>query len=161
MKKFKIQNVSGTALLVMLLLSVVVVAMFFLGGETPMEQRLVADTSLSEPAQTDLLIYWMYILFGVTVAVTLVAALYQLVTGFIDSPKTTLKSLLGVVLLVVIMIVSWAIGSGEPLVMPGYEGTENVPFWLKLTDMFIYTIYILMGITVLLIVGFGITKKFK
>ncbi|WP_307759708.1 hypothetical protein [uncultured Mediterranea sp.] len=161
MKKFKIQNVSGTALLVMLLLSVVVVAMFFLGGETPMEQRLVADTSLSEPAQTDLLIYWMYILFGVTVAVTLVAALYQLVTGFIDSPKTTLKSLLGVVLLVVIMIVSWAIGSGEPLVMPGYEGTENVPFWLKLTDMFLYTIYILMGITVLLIVGFGITKKFK
>ena len=144
MKKFKIQNVSGTALLVMLLLSVVVVAMFFLGGETPMEQRLVADTSLSEPAQTDLLIYWMYILFGVTVAVTLVAALYQLVTGFIDSPKTTLKSLLGVVLLVVIMIVSWAIGSGEPLVMPGYEGTENVPFWLKLTDMFLYTIYILM-----------------
>lgn len=161
MKKFKIQNVSGTALLVMLLLSVVVVAMFFLGGETPMEQRLVADTSLSEPAQTDLLIYWMYILFGVTVAVTLVAALYQLVTGFIDSPKTTLKSLLGVVLLVVIMIVSWAIGSGEPLVMPGYEGTENVPFWLKLTDMFLFTIYILMGITVLLIVGFGITKKFK
>lgn len=161
MKKFKIQNVSGTALLVMLLLSVVVVAMFFLGGETPVEQRLVADTSLSEPAQTDLLIYWMYILFGVTVAVTLVAALYQLVTGFIDSPKTTLKSLLGVVLLVVIMIVSWAIGSGEPLVMPGYEGTENVPFWLKLTDMFLYTIYILMGITVLLIVGFGITKKFK
>ena len=161
MKKFKIQNVSGTALLVMLLLSVVVVAMFFLGGETPMEQRLVADTSLSEPAQTDLLIYWMYILFGVTVAVTLVAALYQLVTGFIDSPKTTLKSLLGVVLLVVIMIVSWAIGSGEPLVIPGYEGTENVPFWLKLTDMFLYTIYILMGITVLLIVGFGITKKFK
>ncbi len=161
MKKFRIQNVSGTALLVMLLLSVVVVAMFFLGGETPVEQRLVADTSLSEPAQTDLLIYWMYILFGVTVAVTLVAALYQLVTGFIDSPKTTLKSLLGVVLLVVIMIVSWAIGSGEPLVMPGYEGTENVPFWLKLTDMFIYTIYILMGITVLLIVGFGITKKFK
>lgn len=161
MKKFRIQNVSGTALLVMLLLSVVVVAMFFLGGETPMEQRLVADTSLSEPAQTDLLIYWMYILFGVTVAVTLVAALYQLVTGFIDSPKTTLKSLLGVVLLVVIMIVSWAIGSGEPLVMPGYEGTENVPFWLKLTDMFLYSIYILMGITVLLIVGFGITKKFK
>lgn len=45
MKKFRIQNVSGSALLIMLLLTVVVVAMFFLGGETPVEQRLVADTS--------------------------------------------------------------------------------------------------------------------
>lgn len=161
MKKFRIQNVSGSALLIMLLLTVVVVAMFFLGGETPVEQRLVADTSLSEPAQTDLLIYWMYILFGITVAVTLVAAIYQLITNFIDSPKATIKSLLGVVFLIVVMIFSWAIGSDQALVMPGYDGTENVPFWLKLSDMFLYTIYILMGITILLIIGFGISKKFK
>ncbi len=161
MKKFRIQNVSGTALLVMLLLTVVVIAMFFFGGETPVEQRLVADTSLSEPAQTDLLIYWMYILFGITVAVTLVAAIYQLITNFIDSPKATIKSLLGVVFLIVVMIFSWAIGSDQALVMPGYDGSENVPFWLKLTDMFLYTIYILMGITILLIIGFGISKKFK
>lgn len=161
MKNFRIQNVSGTALLVMLLLTVVVVAMFFFGGETPVEQRLVADTSLSEPAQTDLLIYWMYILFGITVAVTLVAAIYQLITNFIDSPKATIKSLLGVVFLIVVMIFSWAIGSDQALVMPGYDGSENVPFWLKLTDMFLYTIYILMGITILLIIGFGISKKFK
>ena len=26
-------------------------------------------------------------------------------------------------------------GNGEPMVIPGYSGTENVPFWLKLTDM--------------------------
>ncbi|WP_298071698.1 hypothetical protein [uncultured Bacteroides sp.] len=161
MKKFKIQNISGSALLVMLLLTVVVIAMFFFGGETPMEQRLVADPSLSEPAQTDLLIYWMYILFGVTVAVTLVAAIYQLVTNFIDSPKATIKSLLGVVFLVVVMIFSWVIGSEQALAIPGYDGSENVPFWLKLSDMFLYTIYILMGVTVLLIIGFGITKKFK
>ncbi len=161
MKKFRIQNVSGTALLVMLLLTVVVVAMFFFGGETPVEQRLVADTSLSEPAQTDLLIYWMYLLLGVTIAVTLVAAIYQLIANFIDSPKATIKSLLGLVLLIVIMIGSYAAGSGEALVMPGYDGSENVPFWLKLTDMFLYTIYILMGITILLIIGFGISKKFK
>lgn len=103
----------------------------------------------------------MYILFGITVAVTLVAAIYQLITNFIDSPKATIKSLLGVVFLIVVMIFSWAIGSDQALVMPGYDGTENVPFWLKLSDMFLYTIYILMGITVLLILGFGITKKFK
>ena len=159
MKKFRIQNVSGSALLIMLLLTVVVVAMFFLGGETPVEQRLVADTSLSEPAQTDLLIYWMYILFGITVAVTLVAAIYQLITNFIDSPKATIKSLLGVVFLIVVMIFSWAIGSDQALVMPGYDGTENVPFWLKLTDMFLYSIYILFAGTILAIIFSSIKKK--
>ena len=42
--------------------------------------------------------------------------------------------------------------------MPGYDGTENVPFWLRLTDMFIYSIYFLMGMTVLLIIA-GSVKK--
>lgn len=161
MKKFKIQKVSGAALYAMLAVTLVVLCMFFFGGETPVDQRVVADTSISEPAQTDALIYWMYILFGIMVAVTVVAAVYQLASGFVDAPKATLKSLLGFVLLIVIMIVSWAVGSGEPLVMPGYDGTENVPFWLKITDMFLYTLYIQVGVLILAIVLFGIAKKFK
>ena len=28
-------------------------------------------------------------------------------------------------------------GSGTPMNIPGYEGTDNVYFWLKLTDMFL------------------------
>ena len=95
------------------------------------------------------------------VAVTVVAAVAQLVSSFMDSPKATIKSLLGFFLLVVIMIASWAAGSGEVLVMPGYDGTENVPFWLKLTDMFLYTIYIQIAAIIVAIVGFGIAKKFK
>ena len=78
-----------------------------------------------------------------------------------DSPKAALKSLLGLILIVVVLIVSWIMGSDQPLVMQGYSGTENVPFWLKLTDMFLYTIYILMGALILLMFGFGIAKKFK
>ncbi len=161
MKKFKIQKVSGAALYVMLAVTVVILLLFFFGGETPVEQRVVADMSMSEPAQTDTLIYWMYILLGVTILVTLIAAGYQLVTGFIDAPKATLRSLLGFVMLVAILVITWAVGDTTPLVMPGYDGTENVPFWLRLTDMFLYSIYILMGITILLIIGFGIAKKFK
>ena len=135
--------------------------MFFFGGETPLDQRLVADTAMEEPAQTDALIYWMYILFGIAVIITIAAAIYQFVTGFIDSPMTAIKSLLGLILIIVVLVISWAMGSDQPLVMPGYDGAENVPFWLKLTDMFLYTIYIMMGAMILLIFGFGIAKKFK
>ena len=159
--KVRIQKVSGTVLYVMLAITLVILGMFFFGGETPLDQRLVADTAMEEPAQTDALIYWMYILFGIAVIITIAAAIYQFVTGFIDSPMTAIKSLLGLILIIVVLVISWAMGSVQPLVMPGYDGAENVPFWLKLTDMFLYTIYIMMGAMILLIFGFGIAKKFK
>ena len=159
--KVRIQKVSGTVLYVMLAITLVILGMFFFGGETPLDQRLVADTAMEEPAKTDALIYWMYILFGIAVIITIAAAIYQFVTGFIDSPMTAIKSLLGLILIIVVLVISWAMGSDQPLVMPGYDGAENVPFWLKLTDMFLYTIYIMMGAMILLIFGFGIAKKFK
>ena len=72
-----------------------------------------------------------------------------------------MKSLMGLVLMVVVLVFSWSIGSGEALVIPGYEGTENVPFWLKITDMFLYTLYIEVGAMILLMIGFGVAKKLK
>lgn len=159
--KVRIQKVSSTVLYVMLAITLVILGVFFFGGETPFDQRLVADPALSEPAQTDILIYWMYVLLAVTVIITVAAAIFQFVSGFIDSPKNAVKSLLGLILIVVVLVISWSAGSDQILEIQGYTGKENVPFWLKLTDMFLYTIYIFMGVMVLLIFGFGIAKKFK
>jgi ABC-type Fe3+ transport system permease subunit len=103
----------------------------------------------------------MYVLLGITIVITLAAAVYQFVMNFIDSPKAAIKSLASIIVLVGLLIVTWAAGSEQALVMPGYDGAENVPFWLKLTDMFLYTIYIMMAVLILLILGFGISKKFK
>ena len=96
----------------------------------------------------------------ITVCVTVLAAIFQFVSNFMDSPKEAVKSLIGIIALVVLLIVSWSMGSGEALVLPGYDGTDNVPFWLKLTDMFLYSIYFMMGALILLIFGFSIRKKF-
>ena len=159
--KVRIQKVSGTVLYVMLAITLVILGMFFFGGETPADQRLVADPAMSEPAQTDALIYWVYVLFAIAVVLTIAAAIYQFITGFIDAPGATIKSLIGLIVLILVLVVSWAMGSDQPLVMPGYDGTDNVPFWLKLTDMFLYTIYIQIGAMILLILGFGIAKKLK
>ena len=131
--------------------------LFFFGGEDP--NPLVPD--MSQPVYTDSLIYLMYVLLGITIVITLAAAVYQFVMNFIDSPKAAIKSLASIIVLVGLLIVTWAAGSEQALVMPGYDGAENVPFWLKLTDMFLYTIYIMMAVLILLILGFGISKKFK
>ena len=161
MKKFKIQRVSGLALTVMLLITLVILGLFFFGGEASMDQRVVSDPALSQPLYTDAILYWNYILFVLGVVAIVIGVVYQFGSMFADSPKAALKSLIGIVALVLILVVTWAAGSGEPLVIPGYEGTENVPFWLKLTDMFLYTLYIEVGVMILLMLGFGIMKKIK
>ncbi|MGN0035605.1 MAG: hypothetical protein ACI36X_00050 [Bacteroidaceae bacterium] len=158
--KIKIQKISGRILLALLLITLVLLGMFFFGGEADAASRVVADAEMSQPAYTDAWMYWMYILLGITICVTLVAAILKLVGNFIDSPMAALKSLAGIIALVVVLGVTWAMGSEEPLVLPGYDGTDNVPFWLKLTDMFLYSIYFMVGTLVVLIIGFSVRKKF-
>ena len=68
MRKFRIQNASGAVCYVLLGVTVLVLALFFMGGETPLEERLVADLTKDEPRYTDALLVWMYVLLGVGVA---------------------------------------------------------------------------------------------
>ena len=132
---------------------VVVLGLFYFGGEG---EQLVPE--MSNPVHTDTLLYLMYGLLGLTVAITVAGFIVQFGAALKDNPMAALKSLLGVVLLVVVMIIAWSMGSEEPLVMSGYDGTENVPFWLKLTDMFLYTLYFLIAACIVAIIGSSIKK---
>jgi hypothetical protein len=131
-----------------------VLGLFYFGGE--MSAPLVPD--MANPAHTDTLLYLIYGLLGFTVVVAVIAFIAQFGTALKDNPVAALKSLLGVVLLVVVMIVAWSAGSEEALVMQGYEGTENVPFWLKVTDMFLFTLYFLIAACILAMIGSSIKK---
>ena len=51
MKKFRIQNVSGGILWCLFIITIIVFAAFFFGGEADPANRLVADTS-PMPSQT-------------------------------------------------------------------------------------------------------------
>ena len=118
--KMKIQKVSGSVLYVILAITIIVAGLFFFGGEDP--NPLVPD--MSQPVYTDSLIYLMYVLLGITIVITLAAAVYQFVMNFIDSPKAAIKSLASIIVLVGLLIVTWAAGSEQALVMPGYDGAE-------------------------------------
>ena len=60
---------------------------------------------LTEPANTPALMYLMYGLFALCVAVTIIAAVIQFGAALKDDPKAALKSFLGFILLVVLLIV--------------------------------------------------------
>lgn len=148
-------KISYYALYVMFAAIVVVMVIFYAGGE--MESPIVPD--MSNPAHTDALLFLVYALLGTAVVVTVIAFIYQFGSALKENPMGAVKSLIGIILVAVVLLVSWSMGSEEALVLPGYDGTENVPFWLKLTDMFLYTIYFLLAATILSIFGSSIKKK--
>ena len=153
-------KVSYYVLYAMLAAVLVVLGLFYFGGDAQSDAIVPGvDPEMWQPAQTDALIYLMYGLFGLTVVATVAAFLFQFGTALKDNPGGALKSLVGVIILVVVVIIAWSMGSGEPLSIPGYSGTDNVPFWLKLTDMWLYSIYILFGATILAIIFSSIKKK--
>ncbi|MCD8166079.1 MAG: hypothetical protein LUE93_08100 [Bacteroides sp.] len=134
-------------------ITLVVLAMFYFSGF----DRMVGE--FNDPVHTDTLLYLIYGILGLCIVVTLVAAVIQFGSALADNPKSAIKSLIGIIVLAVLMVVAFSMGSDEPLVLPGYDGTDNVPFWLKITDMFLYTIYILFGVTVLAIIASSIKKR--
>ena len=148
------------ALYAMFAIILVVMGLFFFGGDAASDAMVPGvDPEMWQPAQTDALLYLMYALFGVAIAATIIAAVFQFASALKDNPASAVKSLLGLVLLVVVLIVAWSMGDGTPMQIPGYSGTDNVPFWLKVTDMFLYSIYILLFATVVAIIVSGIKKK--
>lgn len=125
---------------------IVVLALFYFGGESA--TPIVAE--MSNPVHTDTLLYLLYGLMGLAVVVTVVAFVIQFGMALKDNPVSALKSLIGVGLLALVLIISWSMASSETLNIQGYDGTENSDeFWLKTTDMFIYSLYFLIGVNVI------------
>ena len=85
--------------LVAILVTLAVVALFLFGGQVAPEQKIVAD--MSQPAFTDIMLYWAYFLLAVTVVVLILFAIF----GFFRSLKTNPKSALGRLLVLVAVVV--------------------------------------------------------
>lgn len=133
-----------------------ILGLFYLGGE--MTTPIVPE--MSNPAHTETLLFLLYGLLGLAIVVTLVAFVIQFGAALKENPVAALKSLIGVILLALVLIVTWSIGSDEPIDIQGYDGTENRdPFWLKLTDMFIYTLYFLIGVNIVAMIASAIKRR--
>ena len=100
---------------------------------------------LVEPANTPALMYLMYGMFAVTVIATLIGAIAQFGGALKDNPKSAIKSLLGLILLVVLLIVTYNMGSSETVILGGGAEYSDTTM-LKVTDMFLYSTYVLFAI---------------
>lgn len=148
----KIRKISSWSLLIISFISVVALAVFYFGGvSNPGE-----DTK--NPVYTDLLLNWIYVLFIITVIATILFAIWQFVTLLKDNPKAAISSLIAIVAFAAMLFITYSIGNGTPLQLVGYEGEFNVSFWLKVTDMWLYSSYVLVVLIVIAVIA-GSVKK--
>ena len=102
----------------------------------------------NEPAHTETLIYLMYAMFGIAVVITILGAVVKFGASLKDNPANAIKSLVGVILLVVLLVVTYNIGSDVPVLMADGNTYTDVTM-LKVTDMLIYSTYVLFGLAAL------------
>ena len=155
----KISRISRWTLYAMTVVTVVLIALFFLAGNVLPENQLPELVGLTEPTFTDALLYWVYILLGITILTLIVFAIFGFINSLKYNRKGALNSFITLVVFAVLLIFAYSIGDGKPLNILGYEGPDNVKGMLKLTDMWLYTIYILMSLTILAMLFSPLIKR--
>jgi len=125
---------------VLIALILVVLGLFFMVGyNNPMGEY-------NAPEHTETLMFLMYAMLAVCVLVTVLGGLAQFAASLKDDPKGAVKSLVAVALFAAVLIGAYVMGSEEPLTMADGSQFTDVTM-LKLSDMMIYAIYLLLGVT--------------
>lgn len=150
------QKISKYILWALMAISFVLLVCFYIfTGDDTVD---VAGDALSVPTFTNSLLYWGYALTACVAVCTIWSIAKQYAIKFKTDRKSAIKSIITVVALVVLLLVTFAIGSGDKMDIIGYEGTENQGFWAQFSDMCLYTIYVLLFVAIAAIVGSYIYK---
>jgi hypothetical protein len=142
-------------LYVLLLICIIAGGLFFFGG------KHISATGVSVPAYMQLLIYTLIGMLLFTVALTFLIFIVRWISHSRRSPKAAVRSVLGFFILTFVLLFCWLCGNSTLLPLQSYNSTYNTPFWLRITDMFLYSVYLLIGGAVMLIIGFYIAKKVR
>lgn len=155
----KASKIASIVYYVLLALSAVVFVLFFCVGFG--NQESLPSGFYKSPQFTNLLMWWMYILVAICGICTVVGAVTAK-GGKVDSQMPAWGDTLakvGLWLFVPVLLVTWFLGSKAPI-MTG-TGLYEDAFWLQATDAIIYTVYVLLVVTVVALVASlsGVFKK--
>jgi heme/copper-type cytochrome/quinol oxidase subunit 2 len=132
-------------------------ALFYLGGQVSAEEMLIAD--MSQPKFTDIVLFWAYALLAITIVVLLSFAIVDFLKKLKESPRKALSGFLVLLGMAAMLIITFVIGDDSLLNIPGYDGADNNPSTLKMTDMWLFSAYIMLIITFLAIVILPLFKR--
>lgn len=75
--------------------------------------------------------------------------------------KTALGGLLAVVALIVLFAITYAIGATDKLSLSVDFQRYNTDFYLKFADMWLFSIYFVLGLNIIALIGFAIKGSLK
>ena len=156
-------TVSKIAFYVAMAVSVALIVLFFFVGFNDTET--INNNDMRAPQFTDALLYWIYALTAIAVVLVLVFSLISFAKNFKDSPIGAVKGLLGVLLLVALFGVAYALASEEPIIVNGKQladsdGNPIAASSYILTDVLIYVQYALLAACALA-TGYGLLNISK
>ncbi len=145
MKNSLAQRLGQIFYYILLATSVVLVVIFYVnsGNINPDDSTSKQMSDLGPILNT--FVYWTYFMVAATVFFTLVFPIAHMVSN----PKSGLKTLLSLAVLVLILFIGYQLADDTVMRIPGYDGDDNIASRLKLTGMGIYTMYIMLGGTLL------------
>ena len=155
----KISRISRWTLYALTAVTILLIALFYFGGNVSSENQYAELVGITELNFTNAILYWIYILLGITVFALFAFSIMGFINNFRHNKKRAINSLLTLLVFAVLLIIAYVIGDGTPLNILGYEGPDNVPAMLKLTDMWIYSVYILMALTILAMLFSPLIKR--
>jgi len=107
------------------------------------------------------LLDWLFILLVITVSTALIFSFFYVIRQWKENPKRIRRFVVVVAAWGLLLSATWLSGNGTPLSLIGYKGNENTYLWLKITDMWLYSIYILSCFAFLALLGGIIWSYFK
>ena len=103
------------------------------------------------------MLIYAYIIF----AIALILAVLFPIVNIVSNPKGAMRTLIGVIAMVVIFGGSYLIASDAPVPNPAENGFFDNPAMLKLTDVGLYSAYAIFAIAVLVILWGEVRNAIK
>lgn len=140
-------KIAGITMYVLLLISVLYSMLVVVGPED-------ADAT---PSFLNSTLNWTYIMIFGSVALTLVFEIFHIIMH----PANAKRTLLSTGGIIVLLFVAWSMADATPLQIVGYEGSDNVPSMLKVSDAGLFTFYFMLAISFFAIIGAEVSRIFK
>ena len=152
----RIRKISSWTMILVTCISLALMVLFFFGGVG----EPYGINEFKNPIYTGEMLIWSYILLAICAVSMLLFGFVQFGSKFKSNPKAALLMLGIFAAFAVLLIISYSMGDGTPLTDHINEDSQkfNVPFWLKITDMWLYAMYIFSALAIVAMIWGSVRK---
>ncbi|MBQ1697072.1 MAG: hypothetical protein II075_04235 [Bacteroidales bacterium] len=151
----QLRKILGILTIVLFVVTAIIVVMFY-----TQVVPLSGMTEQMEHGVTDTFIGWAYVLFGLCAVLAILFPVWEFVKQLLDNPKSAIKTLVTIAVIVLICVIAYAIADGS---MNSISSTlvETNETELKWSGAGLNALYITLGLSLLAVIYAEVAKKFN